>query len=399
MKKLIILIIMLFFIPIVYAGVACTPFNCTPDKTCTGTNVSWGKFGGDQAEASCGDFTSGITLASDASPIQDQNANFIHVQAPLVGDNSYIYSDNDVFGFDTCISFVVYFIDPTDGPLNTFLGADGTPTSLNDNNGIGAISINTLNNNRFMIYDDPNDWTHTTTHSEYDTGPTEITICHDKTTALGSQLIINGTSYLLPNTAIGTLPDPIAIQHQAGGGSAGEDFNLTFISVYSMSLGYPQTVPDTTPPELSNPDEVWCQSCNPYQQIIDNPWITDDTTPTSNFTMNEKSTCATMGNESGLNNYNYTDMIANGGVECSSTGATVQTCSIQVSNAFTVGENKQICGGCKDAGGHEKTNATWCVDTSIYTFTPSAGETCESDCIIATAGCGLYLEGGCTVIR
>ena len=171
--------------------------------------------------------------------------------------------------------------------------------------------------------------------------------------------------------------------------------------VANITFCYEDAPADTTPPELLNND-AWCTSCNPIQKISIPafnilPWITDDPTPTINFTTNEPATCAVMGNSSGFANYNYTDMIANGGVICSTTGGADHICTVQESNAFTVGAKQGVFTGCKDISVNlnEKTNATFGVEMGIYTF----GTACVSDCIKVTAGAGLYLESGCTIIR
>ena len=141
-------------------------------------------------------------------------------------------------------------------------------------------------------------------------------------------------------------------------------------------------------------------SCNPIQKLDNQPWITDDVNPTINFTTDKDSTCAVMGNESGLANYNYTDMIANGGVECSTTGGINHICTIQASNDFTVGTDKHIFAGCKNSINTEDLNATFGADINIYTYNATgAAEQCTSDCIKVTSGCGLFLENACTSIR
>jgi|TARA_R100000501_G_scaffold18219_2_gene36932 hypothetical protein len=166
------------------------------------------------------------------------------------------------------------------------------------------------------------------------------------------------------------------------------DFNWTNVSAAPPPA-------DFAPAELLNND-AYCTSCDPKEQIIVQPWITSDLTPTINFTTNELATCAVMGNESGEANLNYTDMVAGAGVECSTTGGINHICTIQASNAFTLGQTKGIYAGCKDTEPttNQFRNATFGVPISFYTF----GTECTYSCIKPTAGAGLYLEDGCTII-
>ena len=129
----------------------------------------------------------------------------------------------------------------------------------------------------------------------------------------------------------------------------------------------PQTTPpppDLTPPGLLNQD-AWCTSCDPVQQITNQHWQPKDPTMTGNATINESGTCAVIGAEGTPPNYNYTDAIANGGVEATTTGTTDQIYTLQDSNFLNISENNFICVGCKDTNGNELLNATFCAKVNI----------------------------------
>lgn len=158
-----------------------------------------------------------------------------------------------------------------------------------------------------------------------------------------------------------------------------------------IQLGDEPPPPDITAPVFV---DAGCKSCSPYQNYLTIPWLTDDTTTTYNLTTDGIDTCAVMGNETGFNDYNYTDMMANGGDECTTTGASQHICTIST-NPFTLGSAKNVSFGCKDDSGNEALNAIFSAPAGIYTF----GTQCVSDCIKPTAGCGLYLESGCTTLR
>ena len=125
---------------------------------------------------------------------------------------------------------------------------------------------------------------------------------------------------------------------------------------------------DITPPGLLNND-AWCTSCDPVQKIDNQPWITEDPTPGLNATLNKSGTCAVVLNKTFVGNYNYTDIITNyGGIECSTTGGINQICTVQESNSMT--GNGYVCVGCKDGGGNELLNATFCANIDIDSTPP-----------------------------
>ena len=114
------------------------------------------------------------------------------------------------------------------------------------------------------------------------------------------------------------------------GGSAiiADSSTLDWVSFNGSVYNRPQpTPPDTTPPGLLD-SFSWVTSSTPACRITNQPCETDDTTPTLNATMNETSTCASVANNSALQNSNYTDIINNyNGVECSTTGQADQECT------------------------------------------------------------------------
>jgi hypothetical protein len=123
---------------------------------------------------------------------------------------------------------------------------------------------------------------------------------------------------------------------------------------------------DVTPPALASSDSAGCTSCVPYESIVQQPWETDDTTPTINASMDEAATCAIIGANGNAPNYNYSDTIAKGGVECTTTGGTPQTCTIQASNSFNISDYNVVCVGCKDASAaNELLNATFCANITV----------------------------------
>jgi hypothetical protein len=127
-----------------------------------------------------------------------------------------------------------------------------------------------------------------------------------------------------------------------------------------------QAFNNTTPFAGLVDDDAWCISCEPDQKLDNQPFETDDLTPTINATLNESGTCAIIADNTGaVPNYNYTDILTNGGVECSTTGGINQLCTVQSSNAFTAGSNKYLCVGCKDSEDNELTNATFCAEMDI----------------------------------
>lgn len=100
---------------------------------------------------------------------------------------------------------------------------------------------------------------------------------------------------------------------------------------------------DTTPPIISS---LNCTSCTEDSTPDQEPYETEDTTPTFNVTTNENADCRI-----GTTDQNYTAMGASR--DCTTTGGASHTCTLTVQDRFiSVGENYLYI-SCKDGSGNE----------------------------------------------
>lgn len=152
------------------------------------------------------------------------------------------------------------------------------------------------------------------------------------------------------------------------GGSGGgifENFKLWRNFGYNTSEPWFESasLEDYSPPKV---EDFGCTSCIPYQDMNNQPFKSIDETPTINATIDETATCAIVANETNPGNYNYTDIIADyGGVECTTTGSPNQICTVQSSDALSIGDNQWISVGCKDGSSNELSNATFVASVNI----------------------------------
>lgn len=115
-----------------------------------------------------------------------------------------------------------------------------------------------------------------------------------------------------------------------------------------------------------------CSSCNPVQDDTSTPWITDDTTPTINATLDFAGTCAIGDNASisGIESIDYTTLKANGGFDCSTTNSTTQVCTI--GTAMSLGNNHKISMACKNYANPTTEGNVFSHPLGIYSFTSSS---------------------------
>lgn len=189
------------------------------------------------------------------------------------------------------------------------------------------------------------------------------TLCRNNTAVYS--LWVDNTISTYMSTSFGS----VIYQNITIMGNAVPDFiNVTYLSAWNMSEGCPSGAApptDATPPGLLD-SYSWCTSCSPVQQITDQPWKTDDTTPTINATTNESATGAIIGNDSAVGNYNYTDIMnVHYGAECTTTGSTDHICTVPDNQSLSIGYPRYVCVGFKDGDDNELLNATLCAEMNI----------------------------------
>lgn len=240
---LIYFVVLIFFIPSIMAlGVNCTSYNCSPTTSCSDLIDGWGYLHGDSSNEDCGDMTTGITVGSTTgSPTINQEEHHIDISASS-GDNSYISIDASLIDFSVCadVIFKVTYADK----INTHVGTD-VDTDYNDDNGIGACSINTAQGNKPLAYRSGCEQEVITDYAAANEGTINFTFGTAPTAAEGQFIIYNNSYFNQSGLTVATFPDQLYIHFQVGGGDVNDILNLTGIFLYNCSNGFPQGVAAT----------------------------------------------------------------------------------------------------------------------------------------------------------